>query len=75
MDSKSYRDLLPLVNDGDSYGRLQAYAEARVEDLRTFLEKENDVDKIKKLQGAIAELRRMATLREEVIREAKNGRG
>lgn len=74
MNRQDYRDLLPVVNDVDHYQRLQAYATARIEVLRTYLETETDVEKIKRHQGAIAELRRIATLREEVIEKSKDGR-
>lgn len=74
MNRQDYRDLLPVVNDHDHYQRLQAYAKARIEVLRTYLETELNPETIKRHQGAIAELRRMATLREEVIEKSKDGR-
>ena len=74
MDKHDYRDMLPVVNDIDHYERLQAYAKARIEVLRTYLETEFNAETIKRHQGAIAELRRIATLREEVIEKSKDGR-
>lgn len=71
MTRDDYRKLLPLVNDHDQFGLLRAYANARIEVLRTFLENQKDIDKIRETQGAIAELRRFATLRDEVITKSK----
>jgi hypothetical protein len=51
--------------------RLQAYAEARIEQHRSNLEKQKDRDRILEIQGAIAELRRLSTLRDEVIKGAE----
>lgn len=74
MTRQDYRDMLPVVNSIDHYERLQAYATARIEVLRSYLETESNAETIKRHQGAIAELRRIATLREEVIEKSKDGR-
>jgi len=71
MKKDQYRDILPLVNDHDQFNRLKQYADARIDDLRAFLETQKEPQKIYELQGAIAELRRFATLRDEVITNAK----
>jgi hypothetical protein len=68
MDQKQYRQLLPLVNDKDQMDRLRNYAGIRIEALRDQLEKLSDVDQIKAIQGSIRELRRIYTLRDEVIK-------
>ena len=68
MDQKNYRQLLPLVNDKDQMDRLQTYVGHRIETMRDQLEKISDVDQIKAMQGAIRELRRFHTLRDEVIK-------
>lgn len=71
MNKKEYRNLLLLVNDIDKFSILQEYANQRIDILLSFLEKEKDLNKLVALQGAIAELRRFRTLRDEVIEGAK----
>ena len=68
MLKQFYRSLLPLVNDKDQYDRLKAYADTRIEQHRDLLEKQKDPNRILEIQGAIAELRRISTLRDEVIK-------
>jgi hypothetical protein len=43
----------------------------RIEQHRNNLEKQKDRDRILEIQGAIAELRRFTTLRDEVIKGAE----
>lgn len=71
MDKQFYREMLPLVNDKDQMERLQEYALARITTHRNNLEIEKDKDRILEIQGAIAELRRFKTLRDEVIKGAE----
>jgi hypothetical protein len=71
MKKEHYRELLPLVNDRDSMIKLSFYAEQRIDVLRAYLENQKEPTKIYELQGAIAELRRIATLRDEVLTNAK----
>jgi len=71
MDKLLYRTLLPLVNDKDSYTILVEYSEARISTLLHQISTEPDMDKVKSIQGAIRELRRIKTLRDEVIAGAK----
>ena len=59
------------MNDHDSMTRLALYAEHRLEVLRSYLETQKEPTKIYELQGAIAELRRIATLRDEVQSNSK----
>ena len=66
-----YRSLLLLVNNDEQMERLQSYADHRIETLRSQLEKQKDRDRVLEIQGAIAELRRFSTLRDEVIKEAE----
>tara|TARA_B110000046_G_scaffold172933_1_gene195090 strand:+ start:180 stop:398 length:219 start_codon:yes stop_codon:yes gene_type:complete len=70
MDKQFFINLLPLVNDQHQFQALQEYADGRVASLLQQLSTERDVDSVVKLQGAIAELRRFSTLREEVIKGA-----
>ena len=78
MDTNVARKVLPFVNDIAHYDAFLAHVESRIETLRGFLEKEKEVDRIREIQGAIAELKRLYTLRDEVRgtleHEKKNGR-
>lgn len=71
MTKDQFRELLPLVNDHEAYALMKRHAELRIEVLRSYLENQKEPTKIYELQGAIAELRRIATLRDEVISNAK----
>jgi hypothetical protein len=71
MTKEDFRSLLPLVNDHDLYGVLIKYADMRIDTLRAYLETQKDPTKIYELQGSIAELRRIATLRDEAISNSK----
>jgi len=70
MDKSFYRLLLPLVNNKEQMDLLHDYAAARIECLRDLLEKQKDPQRILEVQGAITELRRFKTLRDEVIKGA-----
>lgn len=71
MDKILYKLLLPLVNDKSCYNILQEYAEARVANLLQQLSTERNMDNVVRIQGAITELRRFSTLREETVEGAK----
>jgi len=71
MDKELAKKVLPLVNDTDLYPVLLAYADSRIETMRTYLETTKEHDKILEIQGAIAELRRFKTLREQAIEGVK----
>ena len=71
MDKQPYRDLLPLVNDKAIMELLEVYAKARIELRRDQLETSKDLQRISEIQGALAELRRIKTIRDEVIEGAK----
>lgn len=71
MNRDLARNLLMLVNDKDQMDRMQSYVEYRIEGHRSNLEKTKDRDRILEIQGAIAELRRLSTLRDEVIKGAE----
>lgn len=70
MDKQFFINLLPLVNDKHQFQALKEYADGRVASLLQQLSIERDMESVVKLQGAIAELRRFSTLREEVIKGA-----
>ena len=71
MDKQFYRTLLLLAKDKDTMDRVHAYVDARIEVLRDQLETSQSEDRIPALQGAIRELRRLKTLRDEVIKGAE----
>ena len=66
-----YQSLLPLVNNKHAMELLEDYARARIEVRRDQLEQAIQTDQFKSTQGSIAELRRLLTLRDEVIEGAK----
>lgn len=51
--------------------KLVAYASYRIDVLRSHLESQKEPTKIYEIQGAIAELRRISTLRDEVQTNSK----
>lgn len=71
MDAKTAKEILPFVNDVDHYPLLQQYVSMRIEAMRGYLENTKEHDKILEIQGAIAELRRFQTLRDQAIEGAK----
>mgnify|MGYP003644327947 FL=1 len=71
MDKITAKEILPLVNNVDQYPLLQSYVSDRIETMRQYLENTKDHVKIMEIQGAIAELRRFQTLREQAIEGAK----
>ena len=71
MDKQQYRDLLPLVNDKGVMELLEIYARTRIELRREQLEQTQEPDRFEFTQGSLAELRRLLTLRDEVIEGAK----
>lgn len=71
MNKEISKKILPLVNDVDKYPLLQDYIEDRIETMRNFLENTKDHQKVLEVQGAIAELRRFQTLRDQALEGAK----
>jgi hypothetical protein len=71
MEKILAKKILPLVNDVEKYPLLQDYIDNRIETMRNFLENTKDHDKIMEVQGAIAELRRFQTLRDQALEGAK----
>ena len=68
MDNEFFISLLPLVNDKLQFQSVQDYAKGRIDILLRQLSTERDMNNVVRIQGAIAELRRFDTLREEVIK-------
>ena len=60
-----------LVNDKDQMERLEEYVAERIRQHRDNLEKQKDMNRILEAQGAILELKRFKTLRDEVIKGAE----
>jgi hypothetical protein len=73
MEKSLAKAVLPLANDAQLYSVLQMYIQARINVMRGYLENSKEHHKILEIQGAIAELRRFETLREQAIEGAKNG--
>lgn len=71
MDKDTSRALLPLVNDKDMMDRLQVYLDYRINKYRDLLEVQKDPNRITEMQGALIELRRFSTLRDEAIKGAE----
>lgn len=60
-----------LVNDKDQMERIEEYVAERIRHHRDNLEKQKDMNRILEAQGAILELKRFKTLRDEVIKGAE----
>lgn len=71
MEKVLAKKILPLVNDVEKYPLLQDYVDNRIETMRNFLENTKEHDKVLEVQGAIAELRRFQTLRDQALEGAK----
>lgn len=71
MDKDTSRALLPLVNDKDMMERLQVYLDYRINKYRDLLEVQKDPNRITEMQGALIELRRFSTIRDEAIKGAE----
>jgi hypothetical protein len=71
MDKQFFRELLPLVNDREQYSSLKDYAKARILHYHGLLETTKDHQRVLEIQGAIAELKRIDTLRDEVTKGAE----
>jgi len=63
------KELLPLVNDVDDLKALHVYAEDRLKVIRNDLDTNTDLNSILRLQGQIKELKRLLSIREEVLAE------
>ena len=71
MDKDLYRKLLALVNDKHAMQLMTEYAHARIEIRRDQLEHTLNAEWFRERQGALAELRRLLTLADEVRAGAK----
>lgn len=71
MDKQICRQLLLLVNEPDSHSALQTYMESRRAYLLRQLETASDMDSVRRIQGALGEVSRISTLKQEVQEGAK----
>lgn len=71
MDKQLCRSLLLLINNSEQMERLNDYVASRIAHHQALLENLKDHQRILESQGAIAELRRFKTLRDEVIKGAE----
>jgi len=70
MTPEVAKKLLPLVNVKRNLDALEMYMESRITDMHRNMEQGEDMKAIYQAQGAIKELRRLRTLRDEVIAKA-----
>ena len=73
MTPEIAKKLLPLVNTKRNVDLLELYVEARILESHKLMEQSDDLRVIQMAQGAIKELRRFKTLRDEVTKKAENG--
>ena len=70
MTPEIAKKLLPLVNVKRNLDALEIYMESRITDMHRNMEQGDDMKAMYQAQGAIKELRRLRTLRDEVISKA-----
>ena len=70
MTPETAKKLLPLVNVKSHLDALEIYMESRITDMHRNMEQGDDMKAVYQAQGAIQELRRLRTLRDEVISKA-----
>ena len=66
------KQLLAIVNVKKNTDALEVYMQHRIDELHKLLEQHEDMYNITKAQGAIQEVRRLKTLRDEVLARAEN---
>ena len=74
MTPEIAKKLLPLVNVKRTVDLMELYADMRIAEAHKLLEQSDDLRVIQMAQGAIKELRRFKTLRDEVTKRAEDGR-
>lgn len=67
MDRALAEQLLPWVNDKAFREVVEAYADARIDELQGALERGHEMLDIARAQGAVMELRRIFKLRDTVL--------
>lgn len=71
MDKETAKDLLKFVNDPWVLNDLHKYMKYRLDVLYKKFEYADSLDEMRKLQGAIEEIKRLKNLREEVRSKAE----
>ena len=71
MDKNLARELLPVVTDPDIMGVLSLYVFDRINKLHLQLESVEEYREVQRIQGQIKEIKRLLTLKEEVMANAK----
>lgn len=71
MTPEIAKKLLPLVNTKRTVDLMEVYADARIAEAHKIMEQSDDLRVIQMAQGAIKELRRFKTLRDEVTKRAE----
>ena len=71
MDKEFYRAMLMLVNDKKQMELLNEYTLKKIATIHRQMETTREHNRILEMQGAISELRRFRTLRDEVIKGAE----
>lgn len=74
MTPEIAKKLLPLVNTKRTVDLMELYADMRIAEAHKLMEQSDDLRVIQMAQGAIKELRRFKTLRDEVTKRAEDGR-
>ena len=72
MKKEVAKKLLKLVKGKSNTHLLEFYAKERVQILYRQMEQLASVDEIRQIQGAIREIKRLTTIRDEVIEKAKD---
>ena len=72
MKKEVAKKLLKLVNVKSNTDLLEFYAKERVQILYRQMEQLASIDEIRQIQGAIREIKRLITIRDEVIEKAKD---
>ena len=72
MDKKNAEKLIWFVNELEVQEAVEFYVAYRVQLLREHLDTCKDLNKILEIQGAIQELKRFGTLRDEVLLHKKD---
>jgi len=71
MDKQFCKSMLLLVNTPTYMDLLHKYVSVRIASFHQQLENTKDPHRVLEIQGAIAELRRFKTLRDEMIKGAE----
>ncbi len=71
MTPEIAKKLLPLVNVKRTVDLMELYADTRIAEAHKLMEQSDDLRVIQMAQGAIKELRRFKTLRDEVTKRAE----